>query len=59
MSNVIDLSSRQLGSCPVCRQPVVFQDNFVRLGGFVLHIRCAVERRARLVPDRQNGPRPA
>jgi hypothetical protein len=47
MRNAVDPGSRELGTCPVCRQSVLFSDNFVPLGGLVLHLRCALARRTR------------
>jgi len=46
MSEVVELNTRSIGNCPVCRRSVLFGDNFIRLGGFVLHLRCALENHA-------------
>jgi hypothetical protein len=57
--NVVDLSGRRLGRCPVCREPVTFNEDFFRLSGFVLHVRCALTARARATGGRDSRPPPA
>jgi hypothetical protein len=57
--NVIDLSGRRLGRCPVCREPVMFSEDFFRLSGFVLHVRCALTARARASGGHDFRPPPA
>ena len=40
-------NDRELGSCPVCVRPVRFDDTVVRVADLVVHVRCAIARRAR------------
>lgn len=40
--NVIVLADRVLGECPLCAQPVLFADNFIRSGPAFVHVRCTL-----------------
>jgi hypothetical protein len=40
--NVVALVDRVLGECPACREPVVFAENFVRIGGAFAHVACTL-----------------
>ena len=55
--NVISLADRVLGGCNRCGQPVMFAENFMRVGPAFVHITCALGRD--LPPDRggQDFPR--
>ena len=40
--NVVSLTERVLGECPVCREPVIFAQNFIRTSGAFVHVRCTL-----------------
>jgi hypothetical protein len=40
--NVISLADRVLGECPACREPVLFAENFIRLGRAFAHVSCTL-----------------
>jgi hypothetical protein len=59
--NVVSLADRELGACPLCHEPVVFAENFIRAGRAFVHLRCTLAvgpptRPARGVPRRSPLP---
>ncbi len=49
------LNDRELGGCPVCAWPVRFGDNFIRIAGLFVHVRCALVRRSGSPDFRQSA----
>ena len=41
--NVVSLTDRVLGECPVCREAVIFVENFIRTSGAFVHLRCTLD----------------
>jgi hypothetical protein len=56
--NVISLADRVLGRCPVCHEPVLFAENFIRTRGTFVHVRCTLLA-LRDGSDGRDFPRPA
>ncbi len=40
-------NDRESGGCPVCARPIRFDDTVVRVAGLLVHVPCAIARRAR------------
>lgn len=41
-SNVVSLGTRVLGQCVGCGEPVLFAENFFRVGRAFAHVGCAI-----------------
>lgn len=41
--NVVSLTDRRLGRCPLCERTVRFSDNFVRMDGAFVHLSCGID----------------
>ena len=41
-SNVVHLADRVVGRCVACREPVLFAENFFRVGRAFAHVGCEI-----------------